>query len=389
MTSDVSRELSPVQTRFFTFAEDRPFRLGTGVELAGPLTLAYETYGVLNPAADNAVLVFHAMTGSQHAAGFNPSVPGIEDRWTEECYEGWWDDFVGPGRAIDTDNFFVICANYLGGCYGSTGPASTNPGTGRPYGADFPRVRVEDFVDSQLLLLEHLGISKLRAVVGASIGGMMALSLATRYHDKVDVVVPIGSGLEVTTLQRILNFEQIFAIENDPDFRGGNYYDFSPPLRGLALARMIAHKTFVSLTDLDERAAKAGVRPDDRLSWYPIGNPMESYMLHQGAKFIRRFDANSYLRVLDAWLNFDLLGPAGETDMVRLFERCRRQNYLLFTIDSDVAFYPFEQERLAQTLKAAGVPEMRITVHSQKGHDSFLLEPHFYAPHLAHALETW
>lgn len=372
-------------TRLFRFAEDEPLSLMEGGKL-GPVTVAYETWGKLNSAKDNAVLVFHAMTGSQHASGHNLSVPEAGPLWTAECHEGWWSAFIGPGLAIDTERYFVICANYLGGCYGTTGPRSTDPATGKPYGSRFPSVRISDLVDAQLHLVRHLGVQKLHAAIGGSIGGMMALDLATRYPDAVRTVIPIGSGMEVTPLQRMLNLEQAFAIESDSNFLGGDYYEGTPPNRGMALARMIAHKTFVSLSALERRARAEVLRPDDSLSWYRLADPIESYMLHQGRKFVQRFDANSYLRILDAWQNFDLLRAAGAESFVDLFSRCRHQKFLLFTIDSDVAFYPEEQERLAQSLKSAGVSHLRITVHSEKGHDSFLLEPELYEPHLAFAL---
>ena len=198
-----------VETVFAEIAnETSPFEFRSGATLA-PVTLAYETYGRLNEAKSNAVLVFHALTGSQHAAGHNAAVPGVGDLWTSECQAGWWDGFVGPGKALDTNRFHVICANYVGGCYGSTGPSSISPATGKPYGSAFPRITFSDIVDSQIRLLDHLGIGQLYATVGASIGGLLCLSLATRYPDRVRVVIPVGSGLTVTPLQRIHNFEQI------------------------------------------------------------------------------------------------------------------------------------------------------------------------------------
>ena len=233
------------ETRFFTSEE--PLVLDGGITLPG-FTLAYEQYGQLDVDRNNAILVFHALTGSQHAAGITESVAGVGDRWTAECQTGWWDGFIGPGRALDTDRFAVICVNYLGGCYGSTGPTTENPETRLPYGGSFPAVSVDDIVNSQLRLLDELGIEKLHAVTGASLGALMCLSLATRFPDRVDLVIPIAGGLEVTALQFIHNFEQINAIVNDPNFRGGDYYDGTRPDRGLALARMIGHKTFVRLS---------------------------------------------------------------------------------------------------------------------------------------------
>jgi homoserine O-acetyltransferase len=372
--------------RFFTFGtEADPLVLKSGESLP-EVTLAYETYGELTPNRDNAVLVFHALTGSQHAAGYCASVPGLGERWTEECQTGWWDRFVGPGKAIDTDRFFVISANYLGGCYGSTGPSSLDPRTGRPYGSTFPRIGFCDTVDANVRLLEHLGIERLHAVVGGSTGGVMCLSLATRYPDIVDIVIPIASGAELTGLQTIHNFEQIVAIESDPAFAGGDYYDKeSMPDIGLALARMIGHKTFVSLEFLEQRA-HSEPPADDGPGAYEIGNQLESYMWHQGRKFVSRFDANSYLLNMQAWQSFDLVAEAGVEDLTELFSRSRDHRYMVFSIDSDVCFYPEEQDNLVTYLKAAGVPHRRITVHSEKGHDSFLLEPHLFAPHLTDTL---
>ncbi|MBL9128729.1 MAG: homoserine O-acetyltransferase [Verrucomicrobiales bacterium] len=380
--------MTPVSTRFFELAsESVPFYLQSGEALA-PAVLAYETYGTLNAKKSNAVLVFHALSGSQHAAGFNPSVPGVGERWTEEVHEGWWDAFIGPGRGLDTDSFFVICANFLGGCYGSTGPGSVDPRTGRPYGPRFPQLTMADIVDSQLALLDHLGIEVLHAVVGASLGGVLALSLATRWPERVRIVIPFATGIRTTPLQRLLNLEQICAIEADPNFHGGDYYSGTAPDRGLALARMIGHKTFVSLAAMEERARTEIVRRDDSLAWYQLRSPLESYMLHQGRKFVRRFDANTYLRILDAWNRFDLVREAVASDMVALFRRCRNQEYLIFTIDSDACYFPEEQAYLAEVLKKADVNATRITVHSDKGHDSFLLEAHLYRPFLRAALSS-
>jgi homoserine O-acetyltransferase/O-succinyltransferase len=235
-------------------------------------------------------------------------------------------------------------------------------------------------------LLDHLGVTKLHAVVGASIGGYLCLLAATRYPDRVRIVVPIGTGVGTTTYQRIINFEQVTAIEADPNFRGGDYYDGSRPDLGLALARRIAHKTFISLDALRVRARKELVSQKPPYGWYEMNHPVESYMLHQGEKFVRRFDANTYLRILDAWQWFDLVTEAGATDFRDLFQRCRGQEFLVFSIDSDLSFDPQEQAKLVQLLKGARVPVMWITVHSDKGHDAFLLEPRLFAPHIQQLL---
>lgn len=383
----MTRSIGKVRTQFCEFNNPKqPLSLRVGGKLSR-FTLAYETYGRMNADRSNVILLYHAMTGSQHAAGSNLRVPGLDGRWTDEVQLGWWDGFIGPGKALDTRKYCVICANYLGGCYGSTGPASIDPATGKPWGPAFPVLRMSDLVDAQMRLLDHLGVEKLHAVIGASIGGFLCLLTATRYPDRVKLVVPIGTGVETTIYQRILNFEQVTAIEGDPNFRGGDYYHGPKPHIGLALARRIAHKTFVSLEDLRARARGEVVSNKPPHGWYEMNHPVESYMLHQGDKFVRRFDANTYLRILDAWQWFDLVAEAGAADFQDLFDRCRHQEFLVFSIDSDIMFYPQEQAKLMGLLKRSHVPSMWITVHSDKGHDSFLLEPRLFTPHLVHLLD--
>ena len=377
-----------VRSKFFTYGENPADQLilHSG-ESFGPITLAYETFGKLNEQKDNAILIIHALSGSQHVAGFNPAVPGVGSKWDASCQQGWWDGFVGPGKPVDTDRFFVVCANYLGGCYGSTGPSSINPETGREYGGDFPRITFGDIVDAQLPLFRHLGIEKFHAAIGSSLGGMMLLSFATRYPEMVDRVIPVACGLDSTTLTRVHNLEQILAIENDPNFNNGNYYDGPAPLRGLALARMISHKTFVSLHDMEERMTDRCEQEEDDFSWYKIKTPLESFILHQGRKFLNRFDANTYLHLISAWTQFHLRDDTGSESYEALFERCRHQKYLVFSIDSDVCFYPEEQSEIHKHLCSAGIESDYITVHSVKGHDSFLLEPELYAGPIKSMLE--
>lgn len=385
--ASMARSLGKTHTQFFEFHDpEDPLLLAVGPPM-DRFTLAYETYGRMNADRSNVVLLFHAMTGTQHAAGINTDVPGLDGRWTDEVHEGWWDGFIGPGKALDTREYCVVCANYLGGCYGSTGPASIDPATGRPWGPAFPVLRMRDIVDSQMRLLDHLGVRRLHAVVGASIGGFLCLLMATRYPDRVKLVVPIGTGVETTVYQRIINFEQITAIEGDPNFRSGDYYEGPRPAMGLALARRIAHKTFISLDALSERARGEVVSHRPPYGWYEMNHPVESYMLHQGEKFVRRFDANTYLRILDAWQWFDLVKEAGAEDLSDLFDRCRGQEFLVFSIDSDLSFHPPEQAKLVALLKRSHVPVMWITVHSDKGHDSFLLEPRLFTPHIQQILD--
>lgn len=378
-----------IETKFFEFASpENPFVLESGERLKR-VRIAYETYGELNEGRDNAVLVFHALSGSQHAAGYEPRV---EDNplWTQECHIGWWDGFIGPARALDTDKLFIICANYLGSCYGSTGPMSTDPDTGKPHGSRFPDVTVSDIVRSQMPLLDHLGIQTLLATTGGSIGGMLALDLALQFPERVRLVIPIAAGPGVTTLTKAHNFEQLFALQEDPNFHGGDYYDKPRrPSQGLVLARMISHKTFVSLRVLEQRARQRVVQDDDFVKGYHMRHRTESYLLHQGKKFAKRFDANSYIKILTAWQTFDLAKTHGEGDIVRAFRRSARagHRYLIFTIDSDVCFYPDEQEEIVAALKANGIPHQHHTVHSEKGHDSFLIEPDLYTPLLRHFVD--
>ena len=263
-----------------------------------------------------------------------------------------------------------------------------DPETGKPFGNSFPRIAITDIVNSQVRLLDHLGIKQLRAVVGSSLGGLMALSLATQYPERVKTIVALASGIKTSLLQRIHNLEQIAAIEADGNFRGGNYYDKARPERGLALARMIGHKAFISLATLERRASKIVKNGDAKnATWYQLQTPVESYMIHQGHKFVRRFDANTYLRIMDAWQSFNLLEETGFSDYSSMFNRCKNQRYLIFTINSDVCFYPDQQEELTAAIAQGGINPIHITVHSEKGHDSFLLEPELYAPHIHFSLD--
>jgi homoserine O-acetyltransferase len=372
-------ERTLVATQFFDYPPELlPFRLRSGRTLP-QVRLAYELYGELSPERDNLVLIFHALTGSQHAAGFNPGVEGVE-RWVEENQTGWWEGFVGPGLAVDTDRFAILCVNYLGGCYGSTGPASIDPRSGRRYGPDFPPFELADIVDSQLPLLDHLGVRRVRAVTGASVGALLSLSMAARYPERVDTVISLAGGVAGTTLQRMYNFEQKLAILNDPNFNGGNYYEGEFPAAGLALARIIGHKSFVSIGAIEARAR------NEVIDHPYVSHPVESYFWHQGQKLVIRFDPNSYLRILDAWSDYDLIDDTSAPDYVEALKPCRGQSWHVLTIDSDVCFYPEEQEGLVSALLGAGVDVTWVQVSSPKGHDSFLTEPHLFEAALRKAL---
>jgi len=380
----------PAETRtqfFHTGSPEDPVRLRDGAVLPG-VTLAYETWGELNAEKSNAILLFHALSGSHHAAGYNPAIEGVGNLWQPEMHDGWWEAMIGPGKAIDTDRFHVISANYLGGCYGSSGPSSINPASGKPWGASFPAVTAADQVEVFSHLLDHLGITTLHSVIGPSVGGLIALTFATRFPQRVKNVISIAAGFKTTVLNRLILFEQILAIENDPHFNGGDYYDGQAPLYGLALARMISHKTFVHLDAIERRARQDVIQPDDILAWYRVRDQFQSYMLHQGKKFVGRFDANTYLRIIDLWSRYDAAHEGDAETPGDLFERAKLagQKWLVFSIDSDFCFYPEEQAELVGHLEKANVDVMHITVHSDKGHDSFLLEPDLYTPHISWVL---
>lgn len=375
-----------VETQFYDLPEPLPLKYGG--ELPG-VRVAYETYGQLNESKSNAILLFHALTGSQHAHGYNPEVPGTGTLWREENHLGWWDAQIGPGKALDTDKFCIICANLLGSCYGTTGPTTPNVHTGKPWAGLFPRVAATDQAIMHARLLDHLGVKKLHAIVGPSIGGLMGLTFASLYPERVGKVVSIGSGYKCSMMNRLQLFEQILSIENDPRFKGGFYDPGDPPSHGLALARIIGHKSFVCLDALENRARQEVAGGSPLLSWYSLQSSSESYMLHQGTKFALRFDANSYLRIADLWAHYNAPHELGCSSMQELMKGARAagQKWLIFAINSDLCFLPTEQLDFARQLATAGLDVEMVTVNSEKGHDSFLLEPELYDPALKPFLE--
>jgi homoserine O-acetyltransferase/O-succinyltransferase len=360
--------VTPPANAGMTVTFDTPLPLDCGRSLA-PFTVAYMTYGVLNAAKSNAVLICHALTGDQFVASDHPRTGK----------PGWWTTMVGPGKPVDTDRFFVICANVIGGCMGSTGPAEIDPGTGKPFGISFPLVTVRDMVRAQKRLIEHLGIDKLLAVVGGSMGGMQALQWAASYPDSVRAVVPIACAARHSAQNIAFHEVGRQAIMADPDWKGGEYqlHD-TKPSKGLAVARMAAHITYVSEMALQRKFGR-NLQNRDALSFqFAPDFQIESYLHHQGASFVDRFDANSYLYITRAMDYFDLAEEHGGqlSDVFRL----NSARFCIIAFSSDWLFPPVENKRIAHALNAVAAQVSFVEIKSDKGHDAFLLdEPEMFA----------
>ena len=340
---------------------DEPFALELGGELR-QFTLAYETYGALNAARDNAILLIHALTGDAHAAG--------RHRPTDRK-PGWWDPMIGPGRPLDTERYFVVCANALGGCAGSTGPCTLDPDTGRPYGGRFPLVTVGDLVRAQRLLLDRLGVGRLAAVVGGSLGGMQALEWAVRYPDALERVAVIAAAGRLGPQGIALNEVGRRAIMLDPRWRDGDYPPGEGPSDGLAIARMVGMVTYHSRESMDLRF---GRRPASKPLRYPAFGgafDVEGYLHHQGAALVARFDAHSYLRQTRAMDLYDVAAGYGSEEAALARVRAR---VLALGIRTDWLFPPCEVQALAGALAAAGVQATYRELDSPHGHDAFLKE---------------
>lgn len=350
------------------FGADRPLVLDSGVVLS-PLQIAYQTYGTLNTARSNAVLVCHALTGDQHAANVHP-VTGKP---------GWWSVMVGPGRPIDTNRYFVICSNVVGGCLGSTGPASLNPATGKAWSLDFPLVTIRDMVRAQAMLIDHLGIERLFCVAGGSMGGMQVLQWAASYPDRVVTAMPIATA-PIHSAQNIA-FHEVGrqAIMADPDWRAGRYLDEGVrPAKGLAVARMGAHITYLSEPALHRKFGRRLQDRDAPTFSFDADFQVESYLRHQGESFVERFDANSYLYVTRAMDYFDL---ADQHDgvLANAFKGTRTR-FCVASFTSDWLFPTRDSRMIVHALNAGGASVSFVEIHSDKGHDAFLLnEPELVA----------
>jgi homoserine O-acetyltransferase len=353
-----------VETRRVTlFDEGSPLRLDSGAELA-PVEVAFETYGELDERAGNAVVICHALTGDAHAAGFHEGA----DR------PGWWDNMIGPGKPIDTDRLFVVCANLLGGCMGTTGPSSTDPATGRPYGLRFPLFTVADLVRVHRALVAHLGIRRVMAVVGGSLGGMQALQWTMDAPEEVGAAVIVCASARLSAQNIAFSAVARNAIMADPAFRDGDYAsEGEGPDRGLALARMIAHITYLSEESMRRRFGRRIQDQEEPRFGFDVDFQVESYLRHQGQSFLRRFDANSYLYLTRVMDYFDAFG-----DTARVGERLERARLagaraLVVSFDTDWRFDTAHSREIVRTLSAAHLPVTFREIASPHGHDSFLL----------------
>ncbi|EFO80287.1 homoserine O-acetyltransferase [Oscillochloris trichoides DG-6] len=338
-----------------------PLPLEGGGSLAH-YTLAYETYGTLNAERSNAILLLHALSGDAHAAGRHSP----NDR-----KPGWWDEMVGPGRAFDTDRYFLICSNIIGGCQGSTGPSSRNPATGRPYAAEFPVLTIGDMVRAQARLVDALGIEQLFAVAGGSMGGFQALEWATAMPERVRSVIVIASSARSATQTIAWNSIGRRAIMSDPRWRCGDYYGHEPPTDGLAVARMIGHVTYLSEESLENRFSRRLQHNTERAFSLESEFAVESYLEYQGDTFNARFDANSYLYITKAMDYWDLPGRYGSLEAA--MERSNA-DFLLISFDSDWLYPPSESEAIAKALHRNGRYAEHHVLHSEAGHDSFLVD---------------
>jgi homoserine O-acetyltransferase len=356
------REGDPVGQRQF-LRLGRPFALEGGGVLPD-VTVAYETCGTLDADASNAILVCHALTGDSHVVG--PLEPGHPT-------SGWWDGLIGPGKAIDTDRWFVVCANVLGGCQGTTGPASLHPDDGKPWGSRFPVVSVRDWVRSQAFLADHLGIDRWYSVIGGSMGGMQALEWAVMYPDRVRSIVPIASAAAASAQQIAWWSTGRRVIRMDPLWRGGDYYDAAPgdgPHESLSIARMISQITFRSDDVFTRRFGREVVEPLDGFSlWQRF--EVERYLEYHGDKLVRRFDANSYLLVTKAMDLHDLGRGRGGIDgaMARL-----RAPVLAIGVQSDILYPLYQSQAIVEQARAVGVEARSVELDSPHGHDAFLIE---------------
>ena len=365
-----------VQTQTIRVVEqDKPLKLDCGKTLA-PIDVAYETYGQLNEAGDNAILICHALSGNAHVAGRNNA---------DDKKPGWWDNMVGPGKGIDTDKYFVICSNFLGGCSGTTGPCSINPSTGKSYGLDFPIITIADMVRVQKLMLDKLGIKQLLAVIGGSIGGMQVLQWTVAYPDFMKAAIPIATTTHLGAQSIAFDAVGRNAITADPNFSGGKYNSEKSPNHGLAIARMIGHITYLSEKGMREKFGRQ--LRNGRTYNYDFNSEfaVETYLDHQGQSFVERFDANSYLYITKAADYYDLKNGFGSLNETFAKTKCR---FLVISFSSDWLFTPEQSRTMVNALVANGKDVSFCDIYSPYGHDAFLLEAKTLGSYISGFLNT-
>ncbi len=361
-----------VEIKYYTFGNpSKEFSLESG-EKFGPITLAYETYGKLNHQKSNAVLVLHALSGDAHAAGFHKG----------DKHPGWWDAMIGPGKALDTEKYFVICSNVLGGCKGSTGPSSKNPETDKPYGLEFPIVTIKDMVNAQCRLIDYLGIKRLLTVVGGSIGGMQVLQWMVSYPERICSAIPIATTMKHSPQQIAFNEVGRQAIMADHNWRNGDYY-WNSPRRGLAVARMIGHITYMSNISMAE---KFGRRLKNHKRAFKFGTDfeVEGYLRCRGDNFVKRFDANSYLYITKASDYFNILNGK---KLSEIFIGLKAK-VLVIAFKSDWLYPSYQSQEIVRACKLAGVDTIYCEINSTYGHDAFLLEVNEETHLIKHFLRT-
>lgn len=352
-----------VKTKTFTFAEQAPMLLESGARL-GPIRLAYETYGTLNADRTNAILIVHALSGSANAAGYHDE---------KDAKPGWWDQCIGPGKAFDTDRYFVICSNVLGSCYGSTGPASINPLTGQPYGLSFPVVTIGDMVRAQVQLIDHFGIEQLLCVAGGSMGGMQVLEWAAHHPTRLKAAIPLATTAHHSPM--LIAFSEVGrqAIYADPNWNNGDYYGTGKkPDAGLAVARMVGHITYLSEESMHKKFGRRLQKLEQYGYEFNTEFEVESYLKYNGNSFTRRFDANSYLYVTKAMDYFDLSRATGS--LAAAFANSAHLKFLVVSFTSDWLYPSYHSKELVSALTAAGADVTYLDIQSSWGHDAFLLE---------------
>jgi len=373
----------PQTIRLADAANPLPLEIGGSIH---PVDVEYETYGTLSPARDNVVLICHALSGDAHVAGWDADAEAMGRTWRTRK-PGWWDAIVGPGKALDTRRYFVVCSNVLGSCYGTTGPSSPNPATGAPYGLEFPMVTVTDWVQLQARLLDALGIGEVHAVVGGSLGGQQVIEWALAFPGRARKCIVLAASARLSAQGLGFNAVARHAVMHDADFRDGAYYGQRPPQEGLAAARMLAHITYLSGKGMDIKFGRR--RQDGALprSGFDIEFQVESYLDHQGRSFVERFDANSYLYITRAMDYYDAAARWGDGDLVRACARIRAQ-VVVVSFSSDWLYPPDQCREFAMALMRNRIPVSYLNVHSDYGHDAFLVETEIVERLLAGFLTT-